>query len=296
MQIARKCFLTMVVVFILVSVALVAVRAQAPAPRIASGGVVGAGLSVPPVRQISPLSIISIFGENFAPPGTARLVGSADLVDGKLPENLGGVCVEMGNTRARIFHLFPGQLNVQAPDLPTSGMAPVQVILNCGTPSEIKSNIEMVAAQPAAPEFFFFTLNANGRNPIAATDAVAGTLIAAPGLADRFPNPKPTFVPAKPDQVVSFFATGLGRTDPSFPPGALPDRAAPTAERVIVTFDSFMGTMFPEVLYAGVAPGFAGVYQINVRIPATAPDFDLVVRARLGSVSTPPGAYLTVKK
>jgi len=296
MWIARNHFPLVGIAVLTVCAGLLSVGAQTPAPRIAAGGVIGAGLSNPPVTQVSALGIVSIFGENFAPPGTARLVGGADLVDGKLPENLEGVCVEIANARAKIFHLFPGQINIQAPDLPTSGTAPVQVVLNCGGSSEIRSNIETVTLQPAAPEFFFFTLNANGRNPIAAIDAATGALIGPATLADRFPDPKPAFVPAKPRQIISLFATGLGRTDPGFPPGALPDRAAPTVERVVVTFDSVMGTMLPEVLYAGVAPGYAGVYQINVRVPDTAPDLDLFVKARVGSFSSPAGAYLTVKK
>ena len=36
----------------------------------------------------------------FAPDGTARQVGGDDLVDGKLPTNLIGVCVVFGTQRA----------------------------------------------------------------------------------------------------------------------------------------------------------------------------------------------------
>ena len=56
-----------------------------PAPLISSGGVIGAGLSNPTVKAISPNGIISVFGENFAPPGTVKLVGGGDLVSGQLP-------------------------------------------------------------------------------------------------------------------------------------------------------------------------------------------------------------------
>ena len=201
------------------------------------------------------------------------------------------MCVEISGQRARIFHLFSGQLNIQVPTLPTTGPTPVQVILNCGSASESKSNAEMVLAQAAAPEFFYFARNSNGRNHVAAIDALTGGLIGLEGLI-----PGATFTPAKPRQVVSLFATGLGRTNPSFAPGVLPDGVAPTVERVVVTFDSFMGTMFPEILYAGVAPGLAGVYQVNVSIPDNAPDFDLLVRLRVGNFTSPAGAYLTVRR
>jgi uncharacterized protein (TIGR03437 family) len=273
-----------------------AILAQTPAPRISAGGVVGAGLSTPKVRQITPNAIVTVFGENFAPAGTARLVGQADLVDGKLPTSLAGVCVEVGGQRARLFHVFPGQINFQVPGVPTTGPAAVQVILNCGAAAEMKSNAEMATVQAVAPEFFFFVVRPDGRNPIAALDAQTGTLIGAPGLAELYPEPRPVFRPARPGQIVSFFATGLGRTDPAFDAGVLPDRIAPTAQPVVVTFNSFMGLMTPRIHYAGVAPGLAGLYQINVQIPDDAPDFDLQVTARIGNVATPAGAYLTVQR
>jgi len=281
---------------IAVVVATAVMWGQTPAPRINAGGVVSAGLSTPVVRTVAPNSILSVFGENFASAGTARLVGSADLVNGRLPENLGGVCVEIGGQRARIFHLFPTQINIQAPTLTGTGPRAVQVVLNCGATGETKSNTEMVPAQAVAPEFFFFVRNTDGRNPIAAIDAATGALIGTPRLADRFPDPKPRFVAARPNQVITFFLTGLGRTDPPFEAGVLPDRVAPTAERVVVTFNSIMGLMTPEILYAGAAPGLAGLYQINLRVPSDAPDFDLQVAARIGGVTTPVGAYLSVER
>ena len=86
-------------------------------PHISAGGVVGGGLSVPRVTAVSPNAIISIFGANFAPEGTAKLISPDDLVDGRLPTRLGGVCVQIGPALARIFHVFPGQLNVQVPTI-----------------------------------------------------------------------------------------------------------------------------------------------------------------------------------
>ena len=100
-------------------------------PHISAGGVVGGGLSVPRVTAVSPNAIVSIFGANFAPAGTVKLVGADDLVNGRLPTRLGGVCVQIGPDLARIFHVFPGQLNVQVPNLQAVVEAPVQVILDC---------------------------------------------------------------------------------------------------------------------------------------------------------------------
>jgi uncharacterized protein (TIGR03437 family) len=261
--------------------------ATTPTPRILANGVVGARLSTPAARQISANGNITIFGENFAPAGTARLVGQSDLVDGRLPTNLGGVCVQVGDQLARWFHQFPGQLNVQAPSLNAIGSTPVQVVLNCGTPTEVKSNVESVTLQAAAPEFFFFIHNADGKNPIAALNAVTGAFIGAPNLI-----PGATFTPAKPDDILALFATGLGRTNPAFQAGELPPGIGATVEPVTVT----VGGTAAQVLYGGVAPGLAGLYQINIRVPASAPDGDLTVAATTAGFSTPAGAFITVRR
>jgi sugar lactone lactonase YvrE len=51
-------------------------------------------------------------------------------------------------------------------------------------------------------------------------------------------------------------------------------------------------------VYAGaaaMAPGFAGLYQLTIQIPATAPDGDALVNATIGGVKSPGGVYLTVQ-
>jgi len=66
--------------------------------------VVGAGLSVPAVTALSANAIVSIFGQNFAPAGSPlAMVGSGDLVGGKLPTLFAGVCVEINAVRAPLF-------------------------------------------------------------------------------------------------------------------------------------------------------------------------------------------------
>jgi uncharacterized protein (TIGR03437 family) len=245
-------------------------------PAIGAGGVVGAGLNTPLVRQLSPNGIFSIFGTQFAPEGTLR---GPRVAEGRLTTNLGGACVEVAGARAPMFFVSPGQINAQAPSLSTSGSVPVTVILNCGTSSEIRSNAESVPMQAAAPEFFLFPSGAGG-SPIAATNAVTGAPVGGP------------FPPAKPGDFVALYATGLGATSPAFEAGVLPGGIAQTTQAVIVT----LGGRNVETQYAGVAPGFAGLYQINIQIPADMADGSHAVVARAGNTSTPPGAILAVQR
>src|SRR5579885_1530979 len=261
-----------------------------PPPEISSGGIVGAGLSNPPVAQISPNGLISIFGQNFAAPGVLRGVTAGDLVDGHLPSNLAGVCVQIDSRPAPMFFVSPTQINAQAPSLSSTGAVGVQVIQNCGASRQVISNTQTVVMQPVAPEFFFFVHNSGGPSPVAATNAITGSLIGAPGLL-----PGAVFAPAKPGDFVALYGTGFGATNPSFAAGVLPDAIGATVSKVTVTLNNVV-LADSDVLYAGVAPGFAGLYQLNLHIPANMPDGDLPISASINGVSTPPGAFITVQR
>jgi uncharacterized protein (TIGR03437 family) len=257
------------------------------APTIASGGVVGGGLSSPPVKALSPNGIATIFGEKFAPNGTAKQVSAGDLVNGKIPTSLLGICVLVGNQRAPVFTVFPNQLNIQVPQL-GPGNTTVQVITSCDSSQEERSNVENVAIQPASPEFFYFLQMPGGHNPIAALNAITGTYIGSPGLL-----PGLSFAPAKSGDILTLFATGLGATDPAFAPGDLPAGAAQVTGSVRMTIGNV--PLDPsDILYVGVTQN-AGLYQVNFRVPATLPDGDDAVVIRIGEAASPPNAYVTVR-
>jgi uncharacterized protein (TIGR03437 family) len=259
-------------------------------PQISAGGVVGAGLSVPAVTALSANAIVSIFGQNFAPAGSPlAMVGSGDLVGGKLPTLFAGVCVEINAVRAPLFAVTPGQINLQVPALPQSGKVTVQVIANCGQPTESRSAATTVAVQAATPEFFFFTHNPNGQNAVAAINPVTAANVGAPNLI-----PGATSIPARPGDFVSIFVTGLGATNPSYGPGVLAPDAAKVTAPVSV---SLGGVQLPpgNIPYVGVAPGNAGLYQLNIQIPAGAPNGNLPLAVTVGGFSTPAGGYVTIQ-
>src|SRR5262249_2762209 len=129
------------------------------------------------------------------------------------------------------------------------------------------------------------------KNPIAATDAQTFAFIGTPGLL-----PGVTFTPAKPNEFLTLFMTGLGATNPSFDAGVLPDKAGVTVpQKASVSVDG-VTLADGDVLYSGVSPGLAGVYQVNIKVPGNARDGDLPVVVTIGGVSTPAGAFITVKK
>jgi uncharacterized protein (TIGR03437 family) len=260
----------------------------APLPTISSGGITGAGGSVPPVAMISPGGLASIYGSNFATAGTSRLVYGGDLVNGNLPTQLAGVCVQVGGLPAFITYVGPGQINIQVPAVPVGSTVDVQVTTNCGTANALQSVIQRVATQPATPELLYWLHNAYGRNPVCAVDAITGAKIGTTGLIQGL-----TFTPARPGEILTIYGISFGLTNPAVAPGALAPGAASTTNNPVV----MLGTVTldsSDVLYAGVSPGSAGLYQLNIKVPALA-DGDYPVTLSLGSFNAAVGGYLTVK-
>jgi len=259
--------------------------APAPQPAISAGGVVSAGLSSPTVQIASPNAILSIFGQNFAPPGTSRKVSGGDLVNGLVPTNLIGVCVLFGAQPAPMFLVTPGQLNIQAPQLPASGSVTVQVITNCGATNQLMSNTATVPVQAAAPEFFYAAVNAGGKSPVAATDGVTMGGVGDPARLGA------GFALGYPGEVVVIYATGLGVSNPAYEPGALPPVATPVTN-VTVSID---GTpVAPSAIqYVGVTPLLAGVYQLNLQLPAGLTPGDHTITLSVNGASSPSGPYIS---
>jgi len=257
-------------------------------PQITSGGVEGAALSIPAVQALSTGGIATVFGMNFGAGAAFQKVAASDLVNGQVPVNFQGVCVNVGAASAPVFGASDTQVNFQVPSV-AIGSAAVQVISGCGTASPLTSNAVTIPVQAATPEFFYFAQNANGINPVAATDAITGAGIAA---ANLFPGSG--FAPARPDEYVVVYGTGFGATNPAVAPGSFPAQLAQATGTVTVLLG---GVAIPaaNVLYAGVTPGSPGLYQLNLLIPPNTPNGNLPLMIQVGSQQSPAGAYLTVQ-
>ena len=72
--------------------------------------------------------------------------------------------------------------------------------------------------------------------------------------------------PARAGGIISIFATGLGLTDITVGSGEAPP--AGLLANVTVSVTVTVGGQPAAVSFAGLAPGFAGVYQINAQVPA----------------------------
>jgi uncharacterized protein (TIGR03437 family) len=81
------------------------------------------------------------------------------------------------------------------------------------------------------------------------------------------PGIYPIATPAARGQWIVIYANGLGAVAPNVASGSAPDGLSSTVNPVSVS----IGGIDSEVYFAGLAPGFVGLYQINVRVPPTAP-------------------------
>jgi uncharacterized protein (TIGR03437 family) len=157
---------------------------------------------------------------------------------------------------------------------------------------ERRSRAQYVESQSAAPQFFFLEANANGVSPIAAIDVTQNYRVVGP------PGVRPDLapLPARPGDVLSIYMNGLGRTEP---PARLGELVTGIAS-LVAPVQAALGNIRANVLFSGLAPGFARLYQINLEVPADAPAGNVPVTITVGSgaqaVSTPVGGFLTISR
>jgi uncharacterized protein (TIGR03437 family) len=211
------------------------------------GGVLlGAGFERGPV---APGSIISLFGQNL----TTSAAVAQTL---PLPRTLNGVRVLVGEKEAPLFYVGPSQVNAQVPfELESDRQLQVRIEVN-GV-SSAPEPLQTSAARPG-----IFTLDPPFATQGAVLMANTDTLAMAPD-----PRLQRSMRPAQVGEIVSIFCTGLGATDPAVASGQPGPSIEPLAwAKTLPTVT--IGGLPATVSFAGLAPGFAAVYQVNAQVPA----------------------------
>ena len=220
-------------------------------PSIAPGGVLSAS-AFGGFASIAPGSWIEIYGSNLA--GDTRGWTGADFSGINAPISLDGTTVTIGGKSAFIDYISPGQVNaLVSSDTPAGAQ---QLIVTSPSGTSTAYSITVNAAEPGilAPPSF----NING-TPYAVAIFTDGAY-ALPTGAIAGVNSRP----AKPGDVLTLYGVGFGPVVPPIPAGQLVQELNNLAS----SFQVSIGGMSASVLYSGLAPGFTGLYQFNVMVPA----------------------------
>ena len=221
-----------------------------PAPASSSAAFVNAA-NPSGGHALAPGSIGSLYGTNLA--------GSTSIADAAppLPFSLGGTYMTIGNVAMPLFFVSPSQVNFQVPWFITSGTVQLPLSINAG---QLNTTIS-ASITPFAPALF--TTNSQGSGQ--ASVLIDGTAsIAAP--VGAFPNSRP----AKRGEFIDIYGTGLGSVTIT-PATGSPSPANPLSNTVAIPSVTIGGVPAVSVPFSGLAPGFVGLYQVNVQVPTAAP-------------------------
>jgi uncharacterized protein (TIGR03437 family) len=206
-------------------------------PSFSAAGVVNRASGT---RLLSPGSLFTIRGNNLALDAAAA--------DTPLPRALGGICITANEITIPLISTSSTEIQAQLP----YELQPGRVTLTIrSTRLGVSSAGVQVQLNAAGPGMFSMDIG-DGQQRALLFHSVDGTLV----IPDY---------PAERDETVVLYAVGLGSADPPVPTGqANPgDPLSPTTAPISV---SIGGVPYP-VLWSGLAPGFVGVYQINLYVP-----------------------------
>jgi uncharacterized protein (TIGR03437 family) len=230
--------------YLSLNVALQAPSFSGPGVYLNPTGMLNAASSSPFTAHLSPGEFLTLYGSGLAAGTQAASV--------PFPTNLGGVQVMINDIPAPIYFVSPGQISVVVPYLTTQAIAQIQVINN----AKDSNIVTQFVGQTSAGVF---------------TNPVGGIGYAA-ALHPDYSVVSPDS-PAQIGETVAVYLAGMGAVSPTVADGS----AAPSsplsytsATPTVNLYDSSNPSIgeTATVSYSGLAPGFAGLYQINFTVPS----------------------------
>jgi uncharacterized protein (TIGR03437 family) len=189
------------------------------------------------------------------------------------PTSMDGTSVTINNKPAFVYFISPAQVNVQAPT--DAALGPVSVVVtNNGVPSA-GATATYQTNSPALLQWgggqYPYALITDGATYIGKASVITGTVSAHAG------------------QSLTLWVTGLGPTNPAIPAGQQPATFPSPTTTPTVTVNGANVTMLGAVLR------FAGLYQVNIQLPASMPVGDLPIKIIQGSFQSPNGILINVQ-
>ncbi|HYL76648.1 MAG TPA: choice-of-anchor D domain-containing protein [Bryobacteraceae bacterium] len=214
-----------------------------PPPQISGGGVVNAASFAPKLVRGG---LASIFGSNFV---SGSQTGQASSLP--LPLSLAGVSVSVGGVSAPLIYVSANQINFQVPFEVPAGLSAAIVV----TANGVASPSVFAPMSDYGVGVFTYARTASTLDPIIVHNST-----------NQLITPSS---PATPNEFLVVYATGVGKLTTAPRTGAA-SPSSPLANAVD-TPTVTVGGVAAKVLFAGLTPGFVGLVQLNIQLPASLP-------------------------
>jgi len=237
-------------------------QAQALNPALtgtsAIGGTLQSNTAVPLVNTGGVVSAANFVANQPLAPGSFGAIFGTDLSDSltasteyPLSNQLGSTSVILGGKPLPLLFASSGQINMVVPyNVPVNSTQ--QLIVQRGSAISIPQSVVIASALPAV-----FTQNGAGNGAaIVQVYKPDGTLL-------------PLNSPASVGDTIVLYCSGLGAVNPAVAAGAQAP-SSPLSNTVNPVTVSIGGVQ-QRAGFAGLTPGFAQLYQVNVQIPSGAP-------------------------
>ena len=211
--------------------------------------------------------LVSIFGTQLAD-------GSLGNTSLPLPEQLGSTQVFMSGVQLPLLYVSDSQVNVLVPYNIAMNTAH-QLLVQRGSAISVPVATAILDTQPA-----ILTTTGNG---IGQGDVYKNGLTLADASA-----------PVTAGDVVVIYCVGLGAVAPTVQAGD-PSPSSPLAS-VLGTVTVTIGGQSTPASFAGLTPGFAGLYQINAAVPAgITPGSQVPITISVAGKSSGGNVFIAVK-
>jgi len=230
--------------YLSLNVALQAPTFSGPGVYLNPVGVVNAASSAPFTAQVSPGEFLTLYGSGLSPVTASAGVPLSTLFN--------GVQVMINGIAAPIYYLSPTQISVIVPYLTTPNSVAQIYVINNG------ANSNLVTEYTGFTSVGGFTNNPEGGIGYAAALHPDDSVISASS-------------PAQIGETVAVYLAGMGAVSLPVPDGtAAPGSPASitTATPLVFLLDPAGHYLQATVAFSGLAPGYAGLYQINFKVPA----------------------------
>ena len=220
---------------------------------------------------IAPGSWVEVYGAGFT--DHARQWQASDFAGGLAPQSLDGVSVIVSGEPAYVSYISPEQINALVPFSATPGQ--VSVTVSNGGLSSAPQPVTISALQPG-----LLVEPAQYGPYVVAMFGDGVTYALPPGNLPGVPCRRPV-----PGDTIVLYGTGFGPVNPAPPDGQVTAQLNNLQSALVVGFGSVTQAEKPAtVSFAGLAPGYLGLYQFNVVVPAVQPDDAMMLYITLNGV------------